>query len=456
MLEGMNYPCRKHAAKVFEQILKECPDLRPIIYLEGHKTTCRDDTDRELPFHQESNFTYLTGATTLRSASVIISLNKKEIHKNETIKEEDITTVLFLKEIDSNEVMWSGLPPTKEMIKKELPSISLIKSSNEIHDYLNSIKLLKENVILNLNDQILLKALNESRSIKTEEEIQILKKANLISSNAHQEIMKKSKQINSELIAQSIFLNHCNLNGIKHQAYEPIFGHGKNASILHYTENDEKFENDFNGLLLIDAGCELFGYASDITRVIPIGNNGKFTQRCKEIYKIVLDMQEAALNQIKSGVDWREIQFLMHKVAAKGLLKLGILKNLTIEEAFEGGHTIPFYPHGVGHFLGLDTHDVGGLPDGKGSHPALTYLRLQRILKPGNVVTVEPGLYFNEFLLESTRQSKFIDQVILEQYMEVGGVRIEDNVVVRENGYENLTTAVKSVEDVERLCSGQS
>ncbi|MBW0479343.1 hypothetical protein O181_019058 [Austropuccinia psidii MF-1] len=469
LISNLIYPARHHASKVFNKLVEFNPIYKnlkhlPIIYLEGNKTKCRDeDTDRELKFHQESNFMYLTGAHDLPNASALVYVTNPGSINEQNISPNHISIILFIKPIDPLEVMWSGLPPSIDQLKKLLPDLTDIRYQIDFDDHLNSLINQFNPQILTLpkishskaqSDSALLKAIHEARTTKTDQEIQIMRYANQISSHAHTCLIKSinSPNIQSELDAESIFLFQSNRQGAKHQAYEPIFGYGHNAGTLHYNANDAKFPPNFQGVLLVDAGVEILGYASDITRTLPVGNNGKFTPESRSIYSIVLEMQNAALQNIKPGIDWQEIQIMMHKVAAKGLLELGILKNRTIDECYEEGHVVPFFPHGVGHFLGLDTHDVGGLPNGKvGKHATMKYLRLQRKLEAGNVVTVEPGLYFNEFLLEPVKGSEFVDDQVLKNYMNVGGIRIEDNVVVTEEGCENLTIVVKSIEDIEKL-----
>ncbi|CAH7676901.1 peptidase M24, structural domain-containing protein [Phakopsora pachyrhizi] len=486
ILPGVIYPSRKHAAKVFEKFFQLNPNVYktnnsndssasssnslPAIYHEGSLTRFRDDTDRELPFHQEANFMYLTGASNLPGASVIVTLNsnfqKEQLNSKDNqlirVTENDVETTLFIPTIDPIDVMWSGLPPSIQQIRNRLSDLSEVRFKTELNDQLqllsSTTRLLTLPFISNpiaTSSEELLKALHEARTTKTIEELQIMAHANQISSGAHECVMRalNTDEIQSESEAESIFLTECRRRGANYQAYEPIFAYGTHAGTLHYISNDSIFPKKFKGVILIDAGCEFLGYASDITRTLPLGNNGIFTDEARAIYSIVLEMQNVAIENIKPGIEWEEIQILMHKVAAKGLLNLGVLCNLTIDECYEKGHVMPFFPHGVGHFLGLDTHDVGGLPRGKGKHPTLKYLRLQRKLEVGNVVTVEPGLYFNPFLLDPVKGSEFINQTILSGYIQVGGIRIEDNVVVTETGCNNLTYSVKSISEVEKLCS---
>ncbi|POW04115.1 hypothetical protein PSHT_11361, partial [Puccinia striiformis] len=415
----------------------------PIIYLEGSCIQCRDDSDRELTFHQEANFMYLTGAHNLPEAT----RKKKRRGRREervllSMRARSRRYYLF-PPIDPAHVMWSGLPETREQIHGRLKDLSAVKYKNELASYLkntiptthtttptptptilslattSTTNTISDQFTISYNDSKLLAAIREARVIKTEQEIMIVIVEDL-----------KCKHM-------SPFLNLTIIMWLS-------IGYGVHAGTLHYTSNDAKIPSDFDGVLLVDAGCESFGYASDITRTFPIGNRGKFIDEARDIYQIVLDMQEAALSTIKAGIEWEEIQVLMHKVAAKGLIKLGILKNLTVDESYENGHVIPFFPHGVGHFLGLDTHDVSGLPNGKGAHPTLKYLRLQRKLEAGNVVTVEPGLYFNQFLLDPVKGSDHINHEVLVSI---------SNVVVTQTGCVNLTKVVKTVDEIEKLTS---
>ncbi|GAA6057129.1 hypothetical protein JCM3770_004836, partial [Rhodotorula araucariae] len=249
----------------------------------------------------------------------------------------------------------------------------------------------------------------------------------------------------------------------KHQAYSPIMAAGTAAGTLHYIGNDQPFPSQPT-LLLVDAGADFDCYAADVTRCIPIGNGGKFTKESREIYQLVLDMQMAAFERIKPGASYEDIQRLMHDVLARGFLRLGIFKveGASEEEAvrklLDEGLTSAFYPHGVGHLLGLDVHDVGGLPEGRSSDPLLKYLRLRVPLEEGFVVTVEPGCYFNEHLFAPFKNSPLVDHDVLARYQYVGGVRIEDNLLITKDGFRNLTPEwlPKTVADVEAVTTGQT
>lgn len=193
--------------------------------------------------------------------------------------------------------------------------------------------------------------------------------------------------------------------------------------------------------VLIDAGAEWECYSSDVTRCFPI--NGKWTKEHLDIYTAVRDMQFKVMEKIKPDVSWDSLHFLSHKVLIKHFLRLGLFINGTEDEIFESRVSVWFYPHGLGHLLGMDTHDVGGYPNYEDKDSMLRYLRLRRDLKEGMVVTDEPGIYFSPFLikhaLENENQKKFINMDIVNKYMYIGGVRIEDDILVTKDGYENLT-----------------
>jgi len=302
--------------------------------------------------------------------------------------------------------------------------------------------------------------------------------------------------IEKEAEAEAIFVASCRREGSIHQAYLPIVAAATRASTLHYCCNDKEFSwgpvrphdhhnrNEFvHGderelapqVLLIDAGCEWTNYASDITRTTPVGNGGKFTPEAKAIYTLVHEMQRLSFEAIRPGLHWDAIQFICHQTLVRGFQKLGIFKSpnspgsgsWNSEEAIiASGVSAAFFPHGVGHSLGMDVHDVPSASKPlvnptiqKGQelgHPDFyTYLRLRLPLEVGMVVTVEPGIYFSPHLLAPVRGSKHIDRDVLARYEGVGGIRIEDVITITENGYENFTIVRSDVEWLEGVCSGK-
>jgi Xaa-Pro aminopeptidase len=226
-------------------------------------------------------------------------------------------------------------------------------------------------------------------------------------------------QIEAELV------HHFMLEGLRAVAYPSIVAGGKNACVLHYTENSDKLKN--GDLLLIDAGAECDHYAADITRTFPV--SGRFSEPQKQLYQLVLDAQTAAIEQVKPGVPWHSAHDASVEVLTKGLVNLGLLqgkvKALIKKEKFK-----QFYMHRIGHWLGMDVHDVGDYKvDQK-----------WRLLEPGMVLTVEPGLYIP------------IDCKTVDEQWRGIGIRIEDDLLVTEQGHEILTRDVpKTISEIEAL-----
>jgi Xaa-Pro dipeptidase len=206
-------------------------------------------------------------------------------------------------------------------------------------------------------------------------------------------------------------------------------------------------------MALLDMGGEYRGYATDLTRSYPV--NGKFTQEQRDVYTAVLEAQRAVLSAMKPGVMWPDMHQLAEKVILTHLLKMGVL-NGTLEEVTAAHMGAVFMPHGLGHFFGLWTHDVGGYgPD----HPerskelGVCYLRTSRELKAGMCITVEPGCYFNQPVLAKARQNPqqraYLNEAVLERFKDFGGVRLEDDVVVTLDGIENWTVIPTDIDDIE-------
>jgi Xaa-Pro aminopeptidase len=198
-------------------------------------------------------------------------------------------------------------------------------------------------------------------------------------------------------------------------------------------------------LLVVDAGAQTpLGYAADITRTIPIG--GKFTPAQKDIYEIVLKAQETAIKAIKPGVRYRDIHLQTARVIASGLKAVGLMKGDVEEAVLQGAHAL-FFPHGLGHMLGLDVHDMEDIGEGfvgydegiqRSSQFGLAYLRMAKELRAGHVMTVEPGIYFIPVLIDKwQKEGKFADFIAYERlarYRGFGGIRIEDDVLVTRDG----------------------
>jgi Xaa-Pro aminopeptidase len=267
--------------------------------------------------------------------------------------------------------------------------------------------------------------LHELRLYKSAAELRLMKKAGEITATAHTRAMRSCRPGMFEYQLEAEITHEFSMGGARSAAYPSIVGGGENACILHYVENSEKLRD--GDLVLIDAGCELEGYAADVTRTFPV--NGRFSKEQRALYEIVLKAHEAAVAAIKPGNHWDQPHEASVKVITEGLVKLGLLKGAVAQLVKDGAYR-DFYMHRVGHWLGLDVHDVGDY-------------RVEgawRMLEPGMVMTVEPGIYV---AADNNRVAKKWRGI---------GIRVEDNVVVTDTGCEIMTGGVvKSVDDIEDL-----
>jgi len=270
--------------------------------------------------------------------------------------------------------------------------------------------------------------IHDMRLYKSRSEIKNMRAAARISARAHRHAMKICCPGMWEWELEAEIAHVCASAGARFQAYSPIVGGGVNGCVLHYVENKDAL-ND-GDLVLIDAGCELDYYASDITRTFPV--NGSFSPAQKALYELVLDAQESAIAEVRPGNHWEDPHQAAVRVITRGLVELGLLKGrvptLIKNEAYK-----KFYMHRTGHWLGMDVHDVGDYKvDGA-----------WRLLEPGMVLTVEPGLYIPSGSKGVAKKWQGI------------GIRIEDDVVVTKDGFDVLSRDVpKTVEEVEAMMAG--
>lgn len=451
-LHTFHYPADRHRRTTVENLknaLKLTSSDKGFIFLSAGLTNARNDTDRELPFRPESNFFYITGVENSGSA-VIIDINS-------------LITTLIVQYIDPDTAVWIGTPPSLSNFKEKYSVNNVIYDteftnfaqktigSSKIYTLPTTDKTLLKNAELPFDIESLSEAIHEARVFKNSEEIAIMRHINHISSSAHDSVMKEASKFKSEREAAALFLYKTSVLGASQLAYETIAAASTRSAILHYIDNNRRIGST-SEYLLLDAGAEFHCYASDITRTYPVG--GKFTAQTRNIYEIVLETQKAVIRKIKPGVLWEDLHRYSVKLIGEGLIAIGIIK-VDIDIALKNFIPQLFMPHGIGHFLGLDVHDVGGYPKGveRINEPSIRYLRVRRELKVGMVLTVEPGLYFIDELLSEARQNSkikdMIDWNILDDYKHVGGVRIEDNIHVTESGYDNLTTAIKEIPDIE-------
>lgn len=402
----------------------------------------RRSNDCSFPFRQDSYFWYLTG---FNEPNSIFILTKKQGQAH---------TSIFVRPSDPLLETWNGRrlgvdnAPAKLQIDSafsidefavELPKIlantTALYHTKDLHTWADAL-LTKSAVDL---EKVLSwkEMLDEMRLFKSKNEVALMQQAGQISALAHIRAMQKMRPNRMEYEIEGELLHEFNRFGARAAAYNSIVAGGENACILHYTENDMPLKD--GELVLIDAGCEFAMYAGDITRTFPV--NGKFSPAQREIYEIVLKAQKRAIELLIPGNSIQQVNDEVVRIKVEGLVKLGILKG-DVEELIENEAHRQFYMHGLGHWLGMDVHDVGSYSKDQHNNNRNSKVR-DRPLEIGMVLTVEPGLYISE------------KADVPEQYKGIG-VRIEDNLLITEYGNKNLTSAVpKEVEDIEKLMANR-
>jgi Xaa-Pro aminopeptidase len=411
------------------------------IALIGSASTRTRNRDVDYPFRQDSDFYYLTGFNEPEALAVFIPGREQGEY------------LLFCQEFDEKKALWEGAHAGLEGATKHfeaddafpiddlndiLPGLlenktkvfyPMGRDSDLDHNLLEWIKHIRSqsrNGAVAPGELVSLEhILHEMRLFKSTAELKLMRRAAEISAAAHSNAMQKCKPGLYEYQIEAELLYHFAQNGLRAVAYPSIVAAGKNACVLHYTENTDKIKS--GDLLLIDAGAECDHYAADITRTFPI--SGRFTEPQKQLYQLVLDAQTAALEQIKPGMPWNLAHEASVEVLTKGLVALGLLKG-KVSKLIKDEKYKQFYMHRIGHWLGMDVHDVG---DYKINQE-------WRLLEPGMVLTVEPGLYVP------------VDCKTVDAKWRGIGIRIEDDVLVTAQGHEVLTGGVpKTIADIEAL-----
>jgi Xaa-Pro aminopeptidase len=439
-----------------------------ILFL-GNEESPMNYTDNQYPFRQDSSFLYFFGLDCPGLAAVI------DIDQG--------TEYMFGDDLTVNDIIWMGPQPAlKEKCREtgisetagldKLPDVlkKAAKQDREIH-FLPQYRpenVLKIQQLLGIHpseitgcvSEALIRAAVAQRSIKSEQEVVEIEKALDISYEMQTLAMKMSRpgvyerQVASAM--EAVVLSHGSS-----LSFPTIFSiHGET---LHNHYHGNKMQA--GDMAVNDSGAEsALHYASDITRTIPI--SGKFSQKQKEIYGIVLDAQEKAIEAVRSGVEFRDIHLLACMELASGLRDLGLMKG-DIEQAVQAGAHTLFFQCGLGHMLGLDVHDMEGLgeeyvgyTDTIKRNPEFGFksLRLAKALEPGFAITVEPGIYFIPELIDrwktTQKNSQYINYQLLETYRDFGGIRIEDDVLVTQAGHRVLGKAIpKTISEVEDMSS---
>jgi Xaa-Pro aminopeptidase len=395
--------------------------------------------DTHFPYRFDSHFYYLTGFPEPEAALVVIAGDAPKV-------------LLFCREKNEDREIWDGfrhgpqaarerfgfdeahpIASLDELVAAALenqPALYYPVGADPEWDaraikWLNAVRA-KARAGISAPDRVqdVRALIDDMRLVKDAQEIALMRRSARIAAAAHRRAMQATRPGRSEHEIEAELLYEFRRNGAQFPAYSPIVAGGANSCVLHYVFNDAPLRD--GELLLIDAGCELDGYASDITRTFPV--NGRFSAAQREVYELVLAAQRAAMDKVRPGNAWNEPHDAAVRVLAQGMRELGLLPG-TLEEILEKETYKRFYMHRTGHWLGLDVHDAG------------EYKRAGnwRALAPGMTLTVEPGLYIRG------------DDDVPERFRNIG-VRIEDDVLVTDAGCEVLTAeAPKGIDDIEAL-----
>ena len=394
--------------------------------------------DSSYPFRFDSYFHYLTGFPEPEAVMVLCAGNTAK-------------SILFCREKDIEREIWDGFrygpDNAREVfgfdetfpvarIDELLPQLLANQSAvfcdvgadpgwdQQVIGWINKVRAqVRSGVIAPGEIRDIRRILDDMRLVKDEHEIATMKRAAAISSQAHRRAMGATRPGMHEYELEAELIHEFRRQGAQSPAYTSIVAGGANACVLHYVQNDAVL--NAGEVVLIDAGCELDGYASDITRTFPV--SGKFSGPQRDIYQLVLTAQAAAIAQVQPGNEWEAPHDAAVKVLAQGMVDLGLC-NGSADGVIESGDYRRFYMHRTGHWLGMDVHDAG---DYKRDGAWLA-------LKPGMVLTVEPGCYVRP------------GEGVPEKFWNIG-VRIEDDALVTGSGCEIITSAPKSIDEIEAL-----
>jgi Xaa-Pro aminopeptidase len=424
-----------------EEFMRRMDQKSVAIIPAAHEATRSNDT--QYRFRQDSDFYYLTGFEEPEAIAVVAPGREQKY-------------TLFVRPRDPEQEIWVGRRAGVEGAKSEFgaeESFPISEFDDKLHEVLDGAENLYYRLGVNasLDNKIIrkiteMRSLNrkpihpprtiidpativhEMRVLKSPEEIELMQTAADIAAEAHVEAMKTARAGMKEYEIEAQIEQLFRRRGASGPSYNSIVGAGANATVLHYINNDGELRD--GDLLLIDAGAEYKGYASDITRTFPI--NGRYTEGQREIYDLVLETQMACVEMVRPGTTHDELKQHSVEMLTEGMVRLGLLKGKPADLIKEQKYK-QFYMHGLGHLLGIDVHDVG----------IYYYDKQSRALEPGVVMTVEPGIY----VAPDTKD-------VPEKFLGIG-VRIEDDVLCTANGPRVLTTKVpKHADEIEALMAG--
>ncbi|WP_050468203.1 Xaa-Pro aminopeptidase [Herbaspirillum chlorophenolicum] len=405
--------------------------------------------DADYPYRHDSYFYYLTGFTEPEAVVVLVAGKENRsilFCRDKNLEREIWDGYRFGPQAAQQEFAFDAAHPIDELDKSmpallaDAPAVYYALGHDDRRDaqlqrWLQGVRALSRSGVAAPGSVVDVSVLlDDMRLFKDAFEIDLMKRAGVISAEAHCRAMRLSRPGLREYHLEAELLHEFRRNGSQYPAYGSIVATGANSCVLHYRAGDAELKD--GDLVLIDAGCELDSYASDITRTFPA--NGKFSGPQKELYEIVLAAQNAAVAETAPGKRFMDGHDAAVRVLAQGMLDTGLLdKNKlgSLEDVIEKGDYRQFYMHRTGHWLGMDVHDVGDYRD----PPAADGSKPWRTLQPGMVLTVEPGIYVRP------------GEGVPEQYWNIG-IRIEDDAHVTPTGCELLTTGVPSkVDDIEAL-----
>lgn len=429
-----------------------------VLLLKGGDDIPRYDTDTNYcHFFQEANFYYLTGV--------------REPGLDAAVDFNDRSITLFYDEPPQSTRYWQTVISTDEMkhkyglsvhFKSQTENWLVERNPSEIYAFdgdndisgklVHGYKLKFENSSLQekaKSNPKIMSVLRQSRKIKTLDEIGLMTFVCKETVKTHIEMMKAIKPELYERDIENVFNNYTS----KHYytriwGYPCIAGCGENSATLHYEVNNKKMLD--GEVFLGDMGMRFGNYVSDVTITVPV--NGKFSQKQKEIYDIVLKSNREVMQKVKPGANLRQLDADSKRIILEELQKIGIiLPNFSVDELMDAGLHRIFMPHGLGHYVGIEVHDV--------YDTSLLGLESYKFEK-NNVITIEPGIYFRDILLDKAfvnpLQSKYLNIEKLKTYYDFGGVRIEDDVLVTEDGFINMTEELpRTTEEIERIMSNK-
>lgn len=423
MIQEQEY--KKRRDRLFKKLSKSSIAL----LLSAEAATRSHDTHH--PYRQDSNFYYLSGFKEDNAALLFVKSSTK------------CKTILFVQKKEKTLELWNG----KRLGVKEAKKIFLVDEVYASEDFKEvfaryakgrkniyyeqegkkrALKKIAKKAKEFHKEHNIVPLIQKMRLFKSAAEIELIRESIAITAKAHHRVMSMQKKGKYEYHLQAEIEHEFKMNAAYSDAYTSIVACGNNANTLHYIENSKPLVD--GELILIDAGCEHNYYASDITRTIPV--NGKFSEPQRELYTLVLETQLQIIRMIKPFVQRSHLQESAQRLLTKGMVELGILQG-DIKELVKKQKYKKYYPHGIGHWMGIDVHDPAPYRDAKNQE-----IPLQK----GMVLTIEPGLYIDSN-----------DKSVPKKYRGIG-IRIEDNILVTKDGCENLSSAIaKTIEEIESV-----